>query len=290
MPFPSERLGLRLAPFETMVMARNILAYAAGLGASESAFLDDARSEGLNALPFQCVSPEWPVVLSVRGMLGDVLSPEEARRGVHAIQDSTFHRPMRPGDKLLTEGQLVSATQIRAGVLSVCRLETRLQGSGELVTRTWTSSIYRDVALTGDPVTLESPPPTPQIAPPGADAAVDVIHVPRGMPHVYSECADIWNPIHTERREALAAGLPDIILHGTATWALAGLTLLRRRADSDVSRLRRITGRFTGMVIPGEEISVRHAPGPEAEQVCFEVRAASGALAISQGVAWLSPV
>jgi acyl dehydratase len=107
------------------------------------------------------------------------------------------------------------------------------------------------------------------------------------MPHVYSECADIWNPIHTERAEALAAGLPDIILHGTATWALAGLTILRRRAGGDVGRLKRISGRFTGMVIPGEEITVRLAPAADGV-VKFAVLNAAGAPAISQGVAYIA--
>ena len=85
---------------------------------------------------------------------------------------------------------------------------------------------------------------------------------------------------------ALAAGLPDIILHGTATWALAGLTLLRRYAGDDVGALKRITGRFSGMVIPGETIEVRHSRAPSGA-VAFEVRTESGSTAISQGLAWL---
>ena len=104
------------------------------------------------------------------------------------------------------------------------------------------------------------------------------------MPHVYSECTSIWNPIHTERAEAIAAGLPEIILHGTATWALAGLTVLRAHAGCDVSRLKRLSGRFTGMIIPGDEIVIRHAPGPEGV-VLFDVLTSSGAPAVSQGVA-----
>src|SRR5215831_17990681 len=47
------------------------------------------------------------------------------------------------------------------------------------------------------------------------------------LAHVYSECARIWNAIHTDRAAALAAGLPDIILHGTATLALAVSAVLR---------------------------------------------------------------
>jgi len=287
MPFPASRVGLELDPVETNLSTRKILAYAAGLGAHEDVYLDDARAGGLEALPFQCVSPEWPVVLSMRRWLGDTLSPEEGQRGVHAVQDSTFHRGMRPGDRLVTEGRLVSATSIRSGVLAVCRLETTDRLTAEPVTTTWTSSIYRDVVLDGEGSTLETPPALSeaQVRPLGPDARRTQIAIPREMPHVYSECASIWNPIHTERAVALASGLPDIILHGTATWALAGLTLLRADVNREGGRLRRMTGRFTGMIIPGETITVHHEAGPDGT-FRFEVRSASGAPAITQGVAW----
>jgi acyl dehydratase len=231
---------------------------------------------------------EWPVLVSMRHATGDVLSSREAARGVHAVQDSTFHRPIRPGDRLVTEGRLVAARMVRAGVLTICRLATRDRDSGEPVTTTWTTSIYRDVALTGPAASIAEPEPLApgDAEPPGADAAEDRIHIPLGMPHVYSECADIWNPIHTERAVALAAGLPDIILHGTATWALAGLTILRRYAGNDIGALRRLTGRFSGMVFPGDDILVRHERTPTGA-VRFEVRTSRGVLALSQGVAWL---
>ena len=289
MPFPIESLGLQLEPHSWAASPRRILAYAAGIGASEPAYLDDARPDGLRALPFQCVSLEWPVLLSMRHATRDILSPQEASRGVHAVQDSIFHRPIRPGDRLVTEGQLVSARPIRAGVLTICRLITRDAASGEAVTTTWTSSIYRDVALTGEAGPLAEPEPLNAIEaePPGPKARETRIHIPREMPHVYSECADIWNPIHTERQVALAAGLPDIILHGTATWALAGLTILREHAGNDVGALKRLTGRFSGMVMPGDDIVVRHEPTGTGA-VRFEVRTSSGAVAMTQGVGWLN--
>ncbi len=288
MPFPAESVGRHLEPRSWDASTRAILAYAAGVSASEPAYLDDAQLGGLRALPFQCVSLEWPVLLSLRHAVENVLSPQEAARGVHAIQDSTFHRPIRSGDRLITEGQLVLAKSIRAGVLTVCRLVTRDRDSGEAVTTTWTSSIYRDVVLTKETPSLAEPQALDPVeaAPPGPDAVAHTIHIPKEMPHAYSECANIWNPIHTERKVALAAGLSDIILHGTATWALAGLTILRHYADNNVGALKRITGRFSGMVMPGEDIVVRHDRAPTGA-VRFEVRTASGGLAISQGVAWL---
>jgi acyl dehydratase len=113
---------------------------------------------------------------------------------------------------------------------------------------------------------------------------VVTIAIPREMPHVYTECASIWNPIHTERAVALAAGLPDIILHGTATWALAGREILRAYADADPRRLRRLHGRFRGMVIPGTEITVEHAARRDGG-VHFLVRNDRGEPAIDQGYA-----
>ncbi|MEQ1890401.1 MAG: MaoC/PaaZ C-terminal domain-containing protein [Alphaproteobacteria bacterium] len=291
MPFPAASAGLRLEPYTRQITVRDILAYAAGLGASEAAFLDDARPGGVLALPFQCVSLEWPVVLSLRDTLTGALTPAEALRGVHAIQDSEFHRPIRPGDSLITEGQLISARRSRAGVVCVIRLAIRDAKTGEAVTTSWSSSIYRGVDLEGDDISLMSPPSPPEgasVALP-TDAEVTIVPIPREMPHVYSECAAIWNPIHTERQVALAAGLPDIILHGTATWALAGLTILRRYAGSGSARLKRFSGRFSSMVIPGEPITIRHAPvNRGADIILFEVLTPSGAIAIAQGFAELS--
>ena len=289
MPFPALKLGLRLEPSACDLTTRAVLAYAAGIGADEPAYLDDAQAGGLRALPFQCVSLEWPVLVSMRHAISDELSPQEAARGVHTVQDSTFHRPMRPGDRLITEGRLVAAKAVRSGALTICRLVTRDRDSGEAVTTTWTSSIYRDVELGGQAASIAEPEALEpaEAAPPALDAAEERIHIPKSLAHVYSECADIWNPIHTERQVALAAGLPDIILHGTATWALAGLTVLRRYGGNDVGTLRRLTGRFSGMIRPGDDVDVRHERTPSGA-VRFEVRTASGALAMSQGVAWLS--
>ena len=62
------------------------------------------------------------------------------------------------------------------------------------------------------------------------------IPVPAGAAHTYTECARIWNPIHTDKAVALAAGLPDIILHGTANLALGVSAVIGLRADDRPER------------------------------------------------------
>jgi len=151
---------------------------------------------------------------------------------------------------------------------------------GEKVATTYTTGISRDVAVNGEDQVIEDAPDWPDDAPSG-EWIENVIPIPREMPHVYTECADIWNPIHTERKVALAAGLPDIILHGTATWALAVREIVANYLGSDPLRLSRFTGRFTGMVIPGTDIIIRHAGTPRG--AVYEVIAADGSKAISAG-------
>ena len=287
MPLSTAAAGSELTPSTMEVTVREVLAYAAGIGDTCDAVFDDARNGGVAAPPSYCVSLEWPVVSRGRG--SDLLGgePQELRRGVHASQDSHFHRPIRPGDSLTTRGRYVSIRSTRAGVLLTTRLDT-VDEEGRPVTTSWSRSIFRGVDTAGPNAETEPAPETPRLAFGENGRRRSEIFVPREMPHVYTECARIWNPIHTEREVALAAGLPDIILHGTATWALAGREVLRAYGG-DPRRLRRLHGRFSAMVIPGTSIAVEHAPAGETEdggvQVAFRVLNAEGQEAVSQGVA-----
>ena len=75
------------------------------------------------------------------------------------------------------------------------------------------------------------------------------IPVAAGAANVYTETARIFNPIHSDKAVALAAGLPDIILHGTATLALAISQIVRHCADGNPEKIKRLGGRFSAMVL-----------------------------------------
>ena len=85
---------------------------------------------------------------------------------------------------------------------------------------------------------------------------------------------------------AAAAGLPDIIVHGTATWAIASREIVARRAGGDPSRLRRLHGRFRAMVIAGTPVTLEHRDAGDAA-VAFRVLNCDGAEAIADGYAVL---
>jgi acyl dehydratase len=110
----------------------------------------------------------------------------------------------------------------------------------------------------------------------------DVLELPHGAAHVYTECARIWNPIHTDVAVARAAGLPATILHGTATLAFAASRVVARELRGDVTRVRRITARLTGFVRVPSAITVR-GRGRDGATLAFDAVAADGTAVLGEG-------
>ena len=281
MPIRASALGAELEPCTVEVTTRMTLAFAAGVGDVGARTFDDAGDPPLVAPPAFCARLEWGVLLRGRNDLLGV-DDSERLRGVHVEQDSTFHRPIRPGDRLTTRARVVEIRSTSAGALVRTLFSTSTATGDDPVVTSWQSSIYRGVAVGGASGTLLSPPAFPN-APadlPGRRS----IPVAREAAHVYTECADIWNPIHSERAVALRAGLPDVILHGTASWAMAGREIVTLYAGGDPTRLKRLRTRFKAPIIPGHPMSLRHGEVGGGE-VHFRVLNHDGAVALADGFA-----
>jgi acyl dehydratase len=103
------------------------------------------------------------------------------------------------------------------------------------------------------------------------------------LAHVYSECARIWNPIHTDAAVARAAGLPGIILHGTATLALSVSKVLQHEGvDADAS-VARIACRFGAMVPLPSTLTVVGWRAAGERVVAFRALTEDGRAAIRDG-------
>lgn len=283
MPVTSRALGAELAPNTVEITPRMLLAFAAGVGDLGPRTFDDAGPVPLIASPGFCARLEWAVLGSGRASL---LGVEEAERlrAVHVEQDSTYHHAIRPGNRLTTTGRVMGLKATSAGVLVRTLLRTVDADKGRDVVTSWHASIYRGVTLDGEGGAVEEPPAVPDLKP-GAWREVALPIAPEAA-HVYSECAAIWNPIHSERRVALAQGLPDVILHGTATWAVAGREVVARCAEGDASKLRRLRARFRAPVLPGHAIALQFAVESRG-RVPFRVLNHKGEVAVEGGFAQL---
>jgi acyl dehydratase len=260
MKIPADIVGREITPDRQEVDLRWLMAYSAGLG------------ERHFPHPLFPVCYEWPATRQLRERAG--LAPIDARL-VHAQHDLLLYRMPRAGDILSVSGKVVAALQRRPGVLVVYRFTT-LDSDGEPVSTTDFSALYRDVRLEGSDrkVAEVSDPPalTANLNPVGDIAVADT------AAHVYTECARIWNPIHTDVAYAKAAGLPDIILHGTATLAYS---VSRVMSVFHLQTIRRVRCRFAGMVTMPSTLHV-HA-SRAGEEIAFETRSDRGTPVIERG-------
>jgi len=296
MRIPEGLVGTTVGPLVQEIDARWLMAYAAALGDVHAAYLDTTRPEGVIGHPIFPVCYEWPLAVELRA---SAISESIAVRSVHATHDLRLHRRARAGDRLSTTATVISSEPRAPGAYVVTRLET-VDADGRSVSTTDYGSIYRGVECerarlpsrvagladsTGDAGTVPEADRRGDGPPPLRDWSVEVA-VPAGLAHTYTECARIWNPIHTDKAVARSAGLPDIILHGTATLALAVSAALERAGVGPAAGIARITCRFTGMVplpsvITVEGWKARLATGEEV--IAFQVLGADGRPVLRDG-------
>jgi len=280
MPLNTATVGGQSQPFPHRIDARWTMAYAAALDDLLPAYMDTLAG-GVVAHPVFPVCLEWPAILDCVNIPGSELSTAQERaRGVHAAHDLHLFRPLRAGEKLTTQATVVGLEAIKPGAAQTTRLDTVAE-DGELVARTYQLGITRGVSISGEAVVVESAPDLPKFYG-DAEVARWQLAVPGGAAHTYTECARIWNPIHTDQAVAVAAGLPDIILHGTATLALAISRLVSECLSGDPTRVTRLGGRFSAMVLmPSTLTLVLHRD--QDGEISFTMFNEQGERAISHG-------
>jgi acyl dehydratase len=289
MPLDSSLVGTKVSPIATEIDGRWAMAYAAALGDYLPCYLDTRRAGGIVAHPMFPVCFEWPAANSIRHKARATLSQNEAIRGVHATHHTVIHRLAHPPEHLITTAELLGVEKRKPGAYEVARFHT-VDDKGAPVCTTYYGSLYREVEVRGPNRPAETPKlptATGMASPPRNEVRVPI---GAGAGHVYTECARIWNPIHTDAAVAAAAGLPGIILHGTATLAMAVSRVIEAEVGGDPERVAQIYGRFGAMVLMPSEVLVRvnareKCDGGEA--VFFETISADGGRAIRDGLVML---
>lgn len=263
--------------------ARRIMAYAASINDTNEAYFDDTRTAGLSVHPAICFSLQW------NARFRPDLTPNlrAAPFGVHAETDLRIHRPFRHNETVTVQGQLISRKKIGPGVFSVDRFRMT-SSQGELIAELDYNGITRGATLNGANKEIELSPSMPtNDANTEEPNWVEHIYIPRHAGQQYTECSYIYNPIHTERSIALAAGLPDIILHGSATKAHALTTIVNRCFDGDPSRITRLYGQLRAMVLMDTSITVQCMGSDTVDtehRVFYRVLNQNGDQAIANGV------
>ena len=279
MPLTPELVGREVGRSAVTVDARQLMAYAAGVPDERPELFDTTTS--LVTHPMFPVSPEWELITTQR-TTPQAMTRLEALSGVHAAHDVIVERSIVPGETIDLTATVIGVDRRRSGsTQTMLFVATDAEGVG--VWRTLFTSFFRGVALDGDPTSVDvgwpdQPPPATDREPISQRSS----HVRAVDAHIYSECARIWNPIHTDIAVARSVGLAAPILHGTATLA-RGVSIATELADWLLADVRRISGSFAAVVELDTTVTVRllHA---SASVLHFDVLNHEGRAAVADGV------
>ena len=248
-------LALKIPEVEHSYGPKDCMLYALGLGLGQDPMNEDELAfvyeKNLKVLPTFAVvlgySPYWlrdsqsGVTWNkvVHGEHGFVLHKAAWRRG----RGDRAH-PRRRGDR----------QRRRQGRAGFVRAQGGRQGeTGEPVaTLTQTTFCRADGGFGGPKEATKREAPAPHPLPERApDLTCDLPTRPE-MALIYRLSGDV-NPLHADPEFAKAAGFPRPILHGLATFGVAGHAILKGVCGYDPARLTAMAGRFSAPVYPGRD-------------------------------------
>lgn len=222
---------------------RDTILYALGIGATELDFLFEER---LQALPTMAVTLGYPGFF-----WRDPAYGANWQKILHGEQSTVVHAP------LPIEGEIVGSTRIEAlydkgadkGALAMVTREIHDGAGTHLATSRSMTFLRGDGGFGGSSEGAPVPHPVPDRAP---DDIV-TLTTAANQAQIYRLSGDL-NPLHIDPGVAKAGGFEAPILHGLATYGVIGRALLAARCGNEPARLKRIDGRFSAPVYPGETI------------------------------------
>jgi|SRR5690554_990937 len=173
-------------------------------------------------------------------------------RIVHAEQALELHKPLPPEASVTGKSRIVDIVDKGAEKGALITYERRILDAGTqepICTITQTMIARGDGGFGGPQKSAPRPPAPPEREP---DMSVTQ-RTPENMALLYRLNGD-WNPLHADPDVASNAGFDRPILHGLATWGIAGRAILGEACNYDSNRIKYLFGRFTAPAYPGDTL------------------------------------
>ena len=266
---------LKAWPFvdvETTYTERDTMHYALCVGAGRDPLdpvgLRFAYEADLQALPTMAVVLGYP-----GSWMSDPASGIDYRKVVHGENTLVVHRPLPVAATVIGRTRVTRVVDKGAGKGAVVTAERTItdKASGTLLATIGHVTFCRaDGGFATDNAPGDAPAPPLARVPERAPDACDDLPTRTDLALFYRLLAD-RNPLHADPGAAKAAGFARPILHGLASYGIAGLAIVRHACEGDATRLRALRVRFTAPVYPGE--TLRTEIWREPTRVAFRMRA-----------------
>ena len=229
---------------------RDAILYALGLGlgtdpldAGELRFLDE------RAL---AVLPTFAVTRCTPGMwIRDPALGVDFGKLVHSAQWAKFPAALPPSARVRGSARVVSLTDRGKGRGAVLVLERTIADadSGAVYCR-----LHQTLLLRGDGGFGGPPAPREQAVPLPDDPDLRATFAVSSRAALIYRLSGDWNPLHLDPDVAARAGFSRPILHGLASYGIAGVAVSRALGRDPASQAV-LACRFSGVVLPGDAMT-----------------------------------
>lgn len=230
---------------------RDTMLYALGLG-----FGEDPTDPKELAYVYEenlVTVPSMAVVLGYPGMwVRDPRTGIDWKKVLHGEQWLEVFKPLPTHGKVIGRSKIdhISDKGEGKGAVIYASRDIIDAASNETLARVTMSIFARgDGGFGGENIPGPTPATIPDRAP---DFTCDLATMPQ-QALIYRLSGDM-NPLHADPAVATTAGFKQPILHGLATYGLAGRAVLKTLCDYDASRLTKLDVRFSSPVYPGETV------------------------------------
>lgn len=187
----------------------------------------------------------------------------DLHRVLHASQAIEVFRPIPVSGKARTSQRVANVVDLGPNRAAVLELETVATDDIGLLWRGVSQIWARGEGGFGGTRAASSGGSLPERASDGTISLASCVN----QAMLYRLNGD-YNPLHVDPDFAEAAGLPNPILHGLATFGMVAMGITEVAADSDPQRLTSIEARFAGTVEPGQAVAVEYWI-VEADEILF---------------------
>ena len=251
MPIALDKLQAVRLRKEHVFTKKDVMLYALGLGlGTQKADLPFVYEQDLQVLP------TFGAVLGYPGLW----PKDDPALGIDWLKVLNGEQSLRLHQPLPVEGAVVGDMRVTDVVdkgegkdCLVYTVRDVRDVAGELLCEVLNTIVVRGQGGFGGPAArARATPVVPKRPERAADHGVDFAILEQAA-LIYRLSGD-YNPMHADPVVAREAGFPRAILHGAATWGIAGHVLLRAMCGGDAGRVRSFGARFTAPVLPGETL------------------------------------
>jgi acyl dehydratase len=281
MALPLARLGTVHGGNRVTISRSQVVAFSAATNEDHP----DHRAGALAPPVFGAVATREALFRAV----ADVLPREALSSLVHGEQDMRFHRPLVPGQELVTTASPHSVRVSRSGTRLTVRLESVDAADSGLVLDQYVTLLVRGM-VQGPDAGPDKPPHAFPEAAWFAPVAEGGFHVDLDQTFRYADASGDHMPIHVDEGYAKSVGLPGIVVHGLCSMALAGRVVVAAVAEGEPRRLCRLAVRFCGPILPGDDVRLRIYASPDgppeagARRYHFEGKSQRGQAVLCHGL------